>query len=273
MFESIINKCLEDCLVELKNSSNPEIKEAIDNINSQVYGSDHEDIMESAMRIAIAQCMTYKLNKEQIDNIVVHFLNDISEHIPTLKSSYILSVKMKGLSRYIQREIEIPGIMSLDDLCMVVLASMNCYGSHMYDITYGGETFDCLLQEDAENYTAAYTLEDLELSKGDKLVLSYDYGEDYEFDILVKDIVEHDSFFNLEDMRVIKGKGYGIWEDNHYLLELYLKNREAFYAFLEENGIEEEFLPIEEEEEFQIEDMEDILGDYFTIKTAYEDID
>ena len=91
-----------------------------------------------------------------------------------------------------------------------------------------------------DGYAADMTIADLSLHEGSHLVLWYDFGDDYFFDIHVMDVDEHNDIQSLDDLKVLAGEGYGIWEDEHQLLELYYENQEEFLRVVSEMGLNED---------------------------------
>lgn len=73
---------------------------------------------------------------------------------------------------------------------------------------------------------------------------------------------------SLDDMKVISGNGYGIWEDAHYEMELYYRDIKEFKAFVRKNGVSENQYPVKKK--FNLDKSNKILVDeFFMLKEAY----
>lgn len=269
LLEDCISKWMEEIL------ENKDCAAIIDNMKEQLNDEDVQNLYRYAVRLCVSQAAFHHLNEEESIQLVKDILGDTKNNIMTLKSSYIFVVKLRGLSKYVEREIEIPCFFNLLEFCYAILASMNCDGGHLFSVDYDGETYYCNQYGggyDTE-FAGDYSLKELELKKKDKLTVRYDFGEDYVFSVVLKDVVEYDHVLDPEDMRVIKGKGMGIWEDNHDLLELYYKDREAFDEMVEIENVGDNWIPIEEEIDFNIDNVKnDFYSDYYILRTIYEDL-
>lgn len=202
----------------------------------------------------------------------MHLLPEAIKMIPAMKQMYKLKITLNGYEDQIYRIIQVPCIIPLADLGYVILSIFNAMAYHLFDFTIKKQRYDCevkrILGDYFENdeFALDYKLASFNFKKNAKFSFHYDYGEDYEFTIQVMDIIKTDS---LVDIEVIDGKGSGIWEDEHYLMDLYYNDKEAFQAFIEENGLEADAFPIDEE--FDIDTCKGVLYDEFMdIKMGYE---
>lgn len=72
----------------------------------------------------------------------------------------------------------------------------------------------------------------------------------------------------MNDLEIIDGNRYGIWEDAHRLLDLYYMNRKEFLKTIDEYGLSDEDFIFEE---FDIDTYNEMLIDDFEyLKMAYE---
>ncbi len=272
MLVNLLEDCIDKWMEEILD--NKDCVAVINDMKGQLNDEDFHDLFHSVVSLGISQAVFHHFDEETSIQVVKSMLEDTNDNIPSLKSSYIFVVKLKGLSKYVEREIEIPCSFNLLELCYAVLASMNCDGEHLFSVKYDEKTYYCDQYDggyDTE-YASDYSLQSLELKEKDKLTIRYDLSENYMFSVVLKDTVEYDCIVNPEDMKVIKGKGMGIWEDNHDLLELYYKDRKAFDEMIEIEDVGDGWIPIEEKYDFNIDDVKnDFYSDYIVLRTIYED--
>ncbi len=98
--------------------------------------------------------------------------------------------------REVNRVIDISENSSLDTLCSAILDAIDFYHDHLYEFSLTGELFD------EDNYqlepfqpgmkTTREKIKSLNLSAGQKFIFHYDFGEDWIFEIEVKNIREND---------------------------------------------------------------------------------
>ncbi len=73
------------------------------------------------------------------------------------------------------------------------------------------------------------TLDQLDI-KDNKFMMTYDFGEDYEFVIEILEQIELKEIYRIP--RVIDGVGYGIVEDGKFILEDYLDGKPLEFPLL-----------------------------------------
>jgi len=107
---------------------------------------------------------------------------------------YTLKVYPAGLGRDVYRVIEISGSDNLDRLCRTVLTAFDFIDEHLYEFNMDNKMYRscCSYKSDPEgNQLSTKTkLEKLQLVKGQKFSLHYDYGDDWMFTINVQKITE-----------------------------------------------------------------------------------
>lgn len=266
----IINKCLDDCYEEVVNSDLSQLQLLFNKIKSEVSDNNFQEIVRNVVTSVVSQAMIYYFPEDVIIELLCKSLEDIVERLPELKKSYTFRCTLEGHEDYIYRTIEVPSYMTLDDLCCAVLGSFNADGYHMYSVDYGKKTYYCSAYHDDyrtyTEYASDYTLNELGLRKNRKMVITYDFGDNYEIVLKLEDIFNNDFIFELEHMYVLEGEGYGIWEDHHYLLDMYYWNKDEYNKAISEY----EFIdnPLEEDYDFE---EEDLFEDMIYFKTVFED--
>ena len=128
-------------------------------------------------------------------------------------NSYKIKVGLKGLNGKINRVFIVNDNITLDDLCTAIIRSMDGYLGHlyclMYDwINYMSDKLDVVDYED--KFMGKMKLSKFNLEVNNKMVLWYDYGDDWYFNIDVKEVIDG---HNDKMITLVKGKGKGILED------------------------------------------------------------
>ncbi len=134
-------------------------------------------------------------------------------------ATYEMRAKLKGFKPSIWRRFIISGDSSLDTLMQSLLLMFNAAGGHMYDL-YDPKTniryenkknIDMMSEWGPEDAVNSETVRVSVLNEGDKLLLTYDYGDDWEIEVNVKKI----SYMNTKPKhpQIISGKRLGIIED------------------------------------------------------------
>ncbi len=127
----------------------------------------------------------------------------------------IAKVSLKGMKKQINRTIKFSDKLSMQQFCEDIIVSMNGECKHLYQLIYNDEYGylgpDCKVQEPAiEEMMERKTLECLNLKVNDKLLLDYDFRNEWEFDIEIISVTDTQC---IKDFEVISGHGCGIIED------------------------------------------------------------
>lgn len=136
---------------------------------------------------------------------------------------YKFRVKLQELEKYLWRDIEISSLSTMAKLAYSILASYQAQGSHLFGITYDnfryefdydGEVFDSL-DDDIEDVIPPDTakLSSLKLNVGDMMVMEYDYGAGWTFDIELISISPMQKGTGTHYPYITDGAGWGIIED------------------------------------------------------------
>lgn len=271
ILEHVVN-CIENIYNEVLNSPSVEMQKWVHKLKDEMNEDDALRMTKKAIMTALTLCMSQGIaDDEFFESALIQNFDFILQRVPTMKKSMIIKVELMGLEKNIYRVIKVPYGMILADLAYLVLASMNAEGSHLFSITVKGEgRFGCDAcdEEFTDRYAADVTVPELNISKGSVMELWYDFGDDYRFNIEVIDIEDHQAVQSLDDMEVIDGAGYGIWEDAHQLLDLYYDNREAFLETIQEYGLSDSDFVFED---FDVSaDNEMIIEEFEYLKMNYE---
>lgn len=144
---------------------------------------------------------------------------EIKENKKRNAAMYEIRAKLKGFKPLIWRRFVINGNSSLETLSQALLLMFNAAGGHMYDL-YNPKTdtryenqqnIEMMSEWRTEDAVNSEDVKVSTLNEGDKLLLTYDYGDNWEIEVNVKKI----SYKNvqLKYPQIISGKGLGIIED------------------------------------------------------------
>lgn len=253
----------------LLNTNNPEIQEQLNKLKEKI----EEDKIDIYITAAINEFMKL-LDSEDYDNpISDEDILDVAKMAIQLydisTKSIIIRVILAGLGKQFYREMELPYDITLADLAYFVLSSFKADGSHLFSVNYGRHRFSCRDSFYSENNVNEVYLSQLYLSFNNKIEIEYDFGDEWIFKVTVKSINNHDKIFTYDECHVIKGKGYGIWEDEHYLMNLYYKDHDAFLDYIDDIGMSEDDFVIDV---FDIEDANDmLLADYEYLRSMFSE--
>lgn len=133
---------------------------------------------------------------------------------------YLIRVYPAGLGREVYRTIEICGDKTLNQLCQVILETFNFTDEHLYEFCMDNHMYrEYNYQSDPEDDqpSAEVTLDELNLRKGQKFSLHYDFGDDWMFTITVSKISE---VSEKTEPCIIKSKGeiqqYPDWDEEDW---------------------------------------------------------
>lgn len=132
------------------------------------------------------------------------------------------NVSLKGMKKEINRIIQFSDQLTMKLFCEYIIVSMNGNCKHLYQLIYNDEYAylgpDCQVQDyEIEELMEEKKVEYLELKSKDKLMLNYDFANDWEFDIKIISVTDEQCD---KDFEVISGCGCGIIEDVWGVMEL-----------------------------------------------------
>lgn len=156
---------------------------------------------------------------------------------------YKLKISLVDFEDRLNRVILFNAENDLDDLAFTVLSIFNTASYHLYMFKDQKNKYECDMSiseakemgyPDIGIYTYLVTIDKLVL-KDNSFLMTYDFGENYQFKIEILEKVFLNQYFKIS--KVLNGVGYGIAEDDHYGLERYLKGEELDYllAFIKHN--------------------------------------
>jgi hypothetical protein len=120
---------------------------------------------------------------------------------------YTFKIYPAGRSREAYRVIEMSGDKTLDDLCGCILQAFDFIHEHLYEFCMDNRMYsECSYEYEPEDGgpSTDIKIDRLELEKGQKFSLHYDYGDDWMFTINVQKIEETDE---LVKSILIRAKG------------------------------------------------------------------
>ena len=163
---------------------------------------------------------------------------------------YKLTVSLKDTPKKVYREFYVSPYVSLYELGLNIVFSFNGAMEHFF---YYNEKVkkinfeDCSWLEERYCEDYAYDYKDVTFNYLTKLTTKfnfiYDTGEDYIFE---GNVAQH--LYPIDDTEhviLIKGKGYGIFEDAHSLLHNFLESDHKFIDVCNEYTSGTEWLPLE----------------------------
>lgn len=278
MFEKNINHCIKECRKELLKSENTKIKKLLKEISSELESDLKRDLLDSIISDAIGTTLMIDGQKNDTEEIVIALLQDLKKLIPLRKKSYTMNISLVGLEKNMNRSIKVPAMLNLSELGYTILAIFKAESSHLFEFVIKKEKYKCELEryiedeyfDEEEKYASDYMIDECGFKTNNKFTMTYDYGDNYQFSIQISSINYEDVFQNIESIEILDGKGFGIWEDAHYALDLYYSNKKEFATFIKENGIDADYYPVNKE--FDIEECNESLTSYFLeSKFAYEE--
>ena len=135
-------------------------------------------------------------------------------------NKYTFKVYPRGRGKTAYRVLEMPGSATLDDLCEFILEAFDFTHEHLYEFCMDNKMYS----ENSYEYEPMYgrpstriKIDKLDLYKGQKFSLHYDYGDDWMFVINVQKIEVANGTVKRS---IIQSKGeveqYPMWDDEDY---------------------------------------------------------
>ena len=264
-------QCVDDIYEEVVKDGSDELKKTICELE-EIAGHNTPSVIKKGIMLSMTICFNQvQFQDELFEGLLQENLEYMIKNIPDMKKTIQLRVSLRGLEKEINREIVLPYFITLADLAYAVLAAFQAEGNHLFKIESDQGRFGCEQcdQEMWDDYAANIFLSHLHLKEGSQLSLWYDFGEDYVFDIEVLNVQTQSDLFVLEDSQIIAGKGYGIWEDEHELLEMYYKDHSAFLMRIEDYGLDADDFIFNEFDKDVANEM--FMEDFEFLRHVYED--
>lgn len=271
ILEHVAN-CINGVYDEVLNSPSVDIQKWVYKLQEMMDQDDTQMIMKKAIMNAMTLCLSQAIiDDDFFESALIHNFEFISKKVPEMKKSMLLKIELEGLEKQIYRTMKVPYGIILADLAYLILASMNAEGSHLFSLSINGQNqygCDACDEEFIDDYAADVTIPELHIKKGDQIELWYDFGDNYYFQIKVLDIEEHEDIQSFDNLEIIEGQGYGIWEDEHQFLDMYYHDREEFMRTIEDYGLSEDDFIFED---FDLDvSNEMVIEDFEFLKMAYE---
>lgn len=149
------------------------------------------------------------------NTLIIQFLKETVRKYNNMQKLLTIRVSLKDFEDIIWRTMEVPATLTLSQLSYAIMSTMKCDGMHLYNIKYKNQIYDGLMYDKTSLLANDYHLYDFPLRKGSHFLLTYDFGDNFKFDITIQEISKKDCITQIEDVCIIDGKGYGIWEDMH----------------------------------------------------------
>lgn len=269
MFENHIFECVDHIYDDIILNGSDELKDIIRQFED-VAGDESPYFLKKGIMLAMTLCLNQlQFQDELFEGVLQEYLEHMMEAIPEMKKTVICRIVVRELEKYIHRQVRIPYHMPLDELAYYILTMFQAEGTHLFTFITDQGKFGCdqCDEEMLDDYASDVFLDELDLKKGDTFSLWYDFGDDYIFDIQIQDIEQHPNVQTLHDIEIMAGEGFGIWEDEHSLLDMYYHDRQAFVEHIQDLGLNlDDFIF----EEFDVNTANGALfDDYEFLKHAY----
>lgn len=218
MEKKLLNQYFE-WVDSLKNSKNEKILNELEALKE--LGEFEQQFVLRKTYLDMVGFAVMEQNEHPIEELLVDALNFYGGSLLASKYKYVFRVKVKGLEKYITREIAIPKNMSLGDFGVAIILAFNGECSHLFQFIIDKKRYvidpsEAIFDEPESAFDTL--LSDIIWNPKKKYTFVYDFGDDYQFSIqFVREVSDTGNY----PIEILKGKGYGIWEDNHYYLELY----------------------------------------------------
>lgn len=265
MIEKIIDTYFENIINESEQSGSKELKEII----KMVKQLPDEIAIDFTLRNSVIEItnsyLIHQADEKEVDKLFTNYLYENYHSVMRLSEKYLFKVELKGYEKKLNRLISIPSMASLSDLGISIVLAFHGDFYHLMQFTIGRKvygTFSESIFENDDRDAREWHLNELHLRKNSKILFEYDFGEGYEFTVKYLGKEEDSSLYPYPYVK--DGEGYGIWEDNYGELQLYYDDPNT----LVEN-YEGEMIPVKDmvdfdQEEFDSEEINAYIREYFT---------
>lgn len=271
MYKQYYQDYFTKCFQELKATENVQIKKLFKTIRKDFKDDDFDCVIQPFVSVLINDIIPY-VEKEDIEDTIIGELDEFIKATKYMRKAYVLDIHLIGQKQNCWRTLQIPATLVLSELCYAIMSVFCCDGGHLFSIEYKKKEYYCDAYssdfQDVE-YVSDEIIPCFNLRKGSHMIMTYDFGDNFMFDIRVKEVKDFHYRLSYDDIQLLDGKGYGIWEDDHYLMELYHNDPKRFKDVCEENGYDEEYFPIDEEFDLALYN-EEIINDMNRYINIYE---
>ncbi len=227
MFQKHYEDYLDACVNDIVTSSNPRIKKDVLNLK-KLDPDEYKMVLRQYVHVFTMSGCYDVATGEQIENLFEQAFHRMVRARMNERKLYVMKVTMRDLEDHIERVIQVPGSATIAEMVYAVLYAMNSWAYFEYTVRHKRSLFLC---DDHDDYlkmegplwaASQIRVGNLGLVKRSRLEIEYDIEEGYVFDVLVTDVTKVDHEMSLEDMKVLSGKGYGIWENERdFLYDFY----------------------------------------------------
>lgn len=127
------------------------------------------------------------------------------------KIEYQIKVELADYQPSMWRRLQFSGETRLDELCYFIMASFGATGSHLYNLQLNKKNYQLPYLDGGENITLHWLGE---AQQGDRLILEYDFGDSWQFNILIEKTTPIRRYrLSPTEPKVLDGNGKGIVDD------------------------------------------------------------
>lgn len=188
--KTIVKKCIDDCVEKIKEINDQELNGILNQIKKEVNEEEYENILYHSVKVNLAQLIPYDFNNALMLDLLCQYLKNVLDELPQDKKSYIYSCQLEN--NQATRLIEVPNLISYDELASLVLASFQAHGQGEYQIQKEGEV-QHQLQE--------------------KITITYENEDIYKIHFTCLEEKTNDFIFDYDDVKIIEKNGDGIKEE------------------------------------------------------------
>ncbi|MCT4613566.1 MAG: plasmid pRiA4b ORF-3 family protein [Marinifilaceae bacterium] len=165
-------------------------------ICDSIYSNLQDSIHSEEIKNNFAYNKLAKLLADKLELIIPELKKRLVFNTKRLKGAYVFKIQYAK----VWRKIKIDSTALVDDLCVAIIDAFNFDMDHMYELSYKTKFGDKIEYtgfpsghiSDYTNppFTIDHKIEELELVKNQKLEFLFDFGDNWEFDILLEEIIE-----------------------------------------------------------------------------------
>ena len=231
-------------MLELRN-----VHSIIEDLSKQLTEEEKEEILKKSIRDVKNLAQNAQIyNDEFFYTALLERLEFINHNLDNMKRTITIKVVLKNLEDRVYRVIQMPFDMTVADMTYNILASFKANVRKEFIMNIDGKQYnsDHCDKGLIEDYASMISLKEVGLNQGSQIVLHYDLDEEYIFDIYIKEIKECKHLVALEDVHILSGRGYGIFEEGHELLQHYYLNCQEFLKQIKRLGLDQQDFFLEE---------------------------
>lgn len=274
MFREKYVEFICECKELLEESKDKKIQNSLKTIKEH-YGDRYDDKIKTIIHLFITEGFEETTNPQEELEALRYILSDVAKSCLQSFRNYIMEISVQGYESEVNRTMIVPATMSLEDLGWAVMISLHGMMDHYFVMEHGGELFytATMPEKPGVGFQADHVLLHLmDLRKRSKIKMTYDFGENWEINIRVKDIKKLSYLPDITELEILDGKGFGIWEDAKQFFELYYdEGEEALKECMDDYGIDEDAFPYDIP--FDKDAMNQILLECLTTDEEMDDHD